>query len=762
MAGEQRRYLRFAVAYVCIWIATWCSARLLETLGVASLWYLPGGLRFCCLFVLGWVGVALEVATAAVLLLLQWLLSDSAATQTALSVRVLDTFYIVLAFPLAYAAVVLPLRWRLRAKLDLTRPAHSMLFIAAALGASALAATAGTLQLLYLGVLASSQWSDVFTSWLTGDFIGIITLAPLLLVVVWPRVRLYLQLGRWALPHRPRQGPGGRRALCATTLLVVGALLLVMGGPHLLGMRQQSPVLVLLLLLPLATVALRYNLGTTVWAIVLLDGGLVLMVALLELRQTAIQYQWEMIAIALFGLWLGGTVEARNRLLARLRDFSSVSNDLLWESDADGVLSVSGRLAEEISLPSGQSWRSLLEPVLQPHLAQLEQARQSRQPFSRLEIALPGGNGTPRWISVNGIPLWDEVGAYAGYRGTATDISDAVKGQQLMERYNQQLLHEVAQRTEELHRSHAELMRKEQRLQVLLAAAPVGVLELDEADCCSYLNANGAVLSACAPEQAQGLPLMDFVHPLERERVQQAWGSMRSFDTVQSVEFRLNRSDLWCAAYWIQCRQPDEAAAHTIMVLVDSTLQHQQAQQLWAMAHTDLLTGLPNRNLFLDRCTHALTLARRLDMGAALLWIDLDGFKAVNDKLGHAAGDVLLQLVAQRLKDRIRDSDTVARIGGDEFAVILSDVTHPSVAVQLANELVVALRHPYAMAQGVAQISASIGIALYPLHADAVDTLLRRADIAMYGAKHAGKNQVLVWSESCPVDMEGPSQFSTL
>jgi diguanylate cyclase (GGDEF)-like protein len=152
-------------------------------------------------------------------------------------------------------------------------------------------------------------------------------------------------------------------------------------------------------------------------------------------------------------------------------------------------------------------------------------------------------------------------------------------------------------------------------------------------------------------------------------------------------------------------------------------------------------------------------LAKRLDIGAALFWIDLDGFKTVNDTLGHAAGDATLREVAQRLLSRLRDSDTAARMGGDEFAVIVTDVSGTDTAQRLAMELVAALRQPYDLPQGQARISASIGIAHYPLHADNVDALMRFADAAMYRAKHAGKDQVQVWGSHHPDAKDIPTRY---
>jgi diguanylate cyclase (GGDEF)-like protein len=183
------------------------------------------------------------------------------------------------------------------------------------------------------------------------------------------------------------------------------------------------------------------------------------------------------------------------------------------------------------------------------------------------------------------------------------------------------------------------------------------------------------------------------------------------------------------------------------MVLTNATTRREQDERLWKLAHHDALTELPNRNLFRERIGQAMAHARRRASGAAMLWIDLDGFKAVNDRLGHAAGDVLLQQVAQRLKSRIRESDTVARMGGDEFAVIMTDIAEPGMALQVATEMLASLAEPFALAQGPAHITGSIGVALYPQHADSVEALTQCADMAMYSAKNSGKDQVRVWHD---------------
>jgi len=165
--------------------------------------------------------------------------------------------------------------------------------------------------------------------------------------------------------------------------------------------------------------------------------------------------------------------------------------------------------------------------------------------------------------------------------------------------------------------------------------------------------------------------------------------------------------------------------------------------KLQQMALIDELTGLPNRRLLFDRLTLGLARAKRENYRLALLFIDLDGFKLVNDNLGHAVGDLLLTEVAQRLQARSRESDTVARIGGDEFSVILDHIQENDDANKVAEGLLDALRQPFQIDGHSIQIGACIGVSIFPDHGDEGGYLLQQADCAMYAVKKAGKNQVV-------------------
>ncbi|WDZ96945.1 EAL domain-containing protein [Herbaspirillum sp. WKF16] len=162
--------------------------------------------------------------------------------------------------------------------------------------------------------------------------------------------------------------------------------------------------------------------------------------------------------------------------------------------------------------------------------------------------------------------------------------------------------------------------------------------------------------------------------------------------------------------------------------------------KLLHFATHDVLTGLPNRALLSDRIQHAIQVARRNGKPFAVLFMDLDGFKGINDSLGHAVGDGLLVAVAHRIRGCIRGEDMVARIGGDEFVVVMGNLPSPEVVEQLSENILAALRHDFQVEDATLRVTSSIGIAVYPNSGDSVDALMKNADAAMYEAKQSGRN----------------------
>jgi two-component system, cell cycle response regulator len=178
--------------------------------------------------------------------------------------------------------------------------------------------------------------------------------------------------------------------------------------------------------------------------------------------------------------------------------------------------------------------------------------------------------------------------------------------------------------------------------------------------------------------------------------------------------------------------------------MLEVRLLHEAARNhgkmLEALALNDPLTGLANRRLLADRMSMALIHARRNKSAMAVVYLDLDGFKQINDMLGHGAGDVLLKMVAGRLVATVREEDTVARVGGDEFIIALSHVSCTDNAATVALAVIDAVSQPYGIDGHTVSITTSAGVAIYPIHGEDADTLMKNADLALYEAKRAGTN----------------------
>jgi diguanylate cyclase (GGDEF)-like protein len=176
-----------------------------------------------------------------------------------------------------------------------------------------------------------------------------------------------------------------------------------------------------------------------------------------------------------------------------------------------------------------------------------------------------------------------------------------------------------------------------------------------------------------------------------------------------------------------------------------------RTEQLHHKAHYDSLTGLPNRNLLFDRLRHAIKSAPRNGQNIALLFLDLDRFKVINDNLGHGVGDQLLKAVAQRLSSAGRDEDTVARLGGDEFVFLLEYIKQPERVARVADRVIQRLSSPFQLKEHTVHISTSIGISIYPDDGEDEETLLKNADISMYHAKEKGPSQYCFYKDEMNV-----------
>jgi diguanylate cyclase (GGDEF)-like protein/PAS domain S-box-containing protein len=185
-----------------------------------------------------------------------------------------------------------------------------------------------------------------------------------------------------------------------------------------------------------------------------------------------------------------------------------------------------------------------------------------------------------------------------------------------------------------------------------------------------------------------------------------------------------------------------------VAIFSDITHRKQTEELIWRQANFDHLTQLPNRMLFLNRMECEVALAQRTQIPLALLFIDLDHFKAVNDNMGHDAGDELLMQAADRIRSCVRETDTVARLGGDEFTVILLQLSEPAYGATIAKKIIAALEVPFVVRDVELSLSASVGLAICPKDGDTPERLLKSADQAMYDAKKAGRGRFCLFADA--------------
>jgi diguanylate cyclase (GGDEF)-like protein/PAS domain S-box-containing protein len=311
-----------------------------------------------------------------------------------------------------------------------------------------------------------------------------------------------------------------------------------------------------------------------------------------------------------------------------------------------------------------------------------------------------------------------------------------------------------------------ELENSERMYRYLVDASPDIIYTLDEQGRFTFVNDRVSRLLGFQREELIGEHYQAVVFDDDLELAKHAFNERRGDErAARNIELRLKRSNkvqrrqreeptpltmsLNASGMYLQGR-PNERPGFvgTYGVVRDVTEKKRAEAVISYQAYHDILTDLPNRSLFQDRLGLALIQAKRNKTELAVMFIDLDRFKLVNDTLGHLKGDELLQQVAHRLKGCLRAGDTLARQGGDEFTVVLPELHHHEDARIVADKFIHSLEQPFDLGGHTAHISASIGIAVYPAQGATLDELLRNADTAMYQVKREGKNGVAFFDES--------------
>ncbi|MCJ7831233.1 MAG: diguanylate cyclase, partial [Dehalococcoidia bacterium] len=269
----------------------------------------------------------------------------------------------------------------------------------------------------------------------------------------------------------------------------------------------------------------------------------------------------------------------------------------------------------------------------------------------------------------------------------------------------------------------------------------------------TYVSPVVEQIAGYSPAEVVGRPIADFIHADDLPLIER-------FQTIASgilerSEFRiLTKSG---ETRWVSISSrpiPDgDRVVGLRAVIADITDRKRAEDKVKYQAYHDALTGLPNRRLLMDRLVMALAQRRRDHHPLAVMFLDLDRFKLVNDTGGHAVGDKLLQRVAERLTKTTREGDTVSRMGGDEFIVLLPEVAGVKDTCEIAERILERFRPPWVLAGHQFNVTASIGIAMYPQHGEDPETLLRNADTATYRAKDQGRDSFELFASAVNVDV---------
>jgi diguanylate cyclase (GGDEF)-like protein/PAS domain S-box-containing protein len=372
-------------------------------------------------------------------------------------------------------------------------------------------------------------------------------------------------------------------------------------------------------------------------------------------------------------------------------------------------------------LGEGELWLQILHPDDRDRMIAADaEARRTLSPMSA-EYRLTTRDGRLAWVSEKAAVVRDVATGGLYWQGVMVDITERKRAEEA-------------------------LRASEMRFRTIFDAAAFGVVTVDIRGRIIESNPTFELMAGYEQGELAGVPVAALIDPGDQQELRKLGEVIEGAVDRCDVEHQLRRKDdsrLWCRTVMALVRDGRGDPNYGIGMLEDITGRKYVEEELIRRAVHDPLTGLPNRRLLEDRLANALArLARRRHGGVAVIFLDLDGFKEVNDTFGHQGGDELLVAVGQRLLLTLRPSDTLARIGGDEFVAMLEDVASQDDASRVAERLMEALSAPFPLGAREVQVTASAGISLGTDHRIRPELLIRDADAAMYMAKRNGRNRI--------------------
>ena len=404
--------------------------------------------------------------------------------------------------------------------------------------------------------------------------------------------------------------------------------------------------------------------------------------------------------------------------------------DQQWTMEfvSDGCENLTGYAPEDLLMNSRISYEEMTYPADRERVRkEIENSLENKSTFS-IEYRITHKDGSIRWV-------WE--------RGREIDTNDGnIK-------YIHGFIHDITRR----HKQEEELVEAEQRYRNIFEYATEGIFQTSKEG--YYLEVNPALARIYGYDNSSEL-INDlrnirqqlYVEPKRRDDFVQMMLERGSVTNFESQVYKRDGSIIWISENARTVYGPDGRLMYYEGTVEDITERKSYENQISHQATHDSLTDLPNRLLMVDRLQQVIQNANRENVQIAVLFLDLDHFKNINDTLGHAAGDKLIKIIAERLRNCMRDGDTVARIGGDEFVIILPNIHTSSDHISYAvHRILDSIRKPCMINDREFQISCSIGVSIYPDDGKDVENLLKNADMAMYKSKQAGRNNFKFYTQ---------------